>query len=96
MKAILVFQNEDKLLSNLELDNGFIEIDINFDVASVLQIEDSIKYSVENSLGVYQDIYLVVNSRNFDLVEMLLILDCDILVDDESNEGVLTYFQSLN
>lgn len=96
MRSYFFFHNEFELLSHLEDEDGFIEIETPFELLSNFQLDDMVTKSIEGYTGEKIELHLLVNSRMFDFVKDEFSVQCQIGTPIEEGGNNLGFGQSLN
>jgi len=96
MRSYFFFHNEFELLSHLEDEDGFIEIDVPFELLAHMQLDDMVTKKLEGYTGEEIELHLLVNSRMFDFVKDEFSIQCQIGTPIEEGGSNLGFGQSLN
>lgn len=97
MRSYMFFHNDIELLSHLEDEDGFIDIDVPFEILSCMQLDDMVTRVLEGYTGEEIEIHFLVNSRMFDFKkdEFSIQLQLGTPIEGDDNIG-MGYGQSLN
>ena len=97
MRSYLFFRNENELLSHLESEDGFIELDLDFDFLKNFQLDDMITKTFESYTGEEIELHLLVDSRMFDLDKQEFSVQALVGSPIEGDDNIgMGYGQSLN
>lgn len=97
MRSYLFFKNDNPLLEQLEDEDGFIEIDVDFDFLKNFQLDDMVTKTLISYTGEEIELHLIVDSRMFDLDNQEFSVQTLVGAPIEGNDNFgMGFGQSLN